>query len=292
MSSDQDYANLYGQAYVAYRQGNYEEAFTYIYEMSDAFPDDPNVLLLQGHIAVGLEQYVIAQQSYELVLKFTERQDLRDCAEQALEMIQEVLGETIVKSSLLSESIGTSINPINKEKNIVFAYLMWFLCIFYICGIQRIYARRYVSGLLYLFTFGFLGVGQIIDLFLIPKIIKQANQRSANNNSSRSDFNLSASLSKNQDINTRNKKSVVSFQENLSKNEVNDLSFQDPNPAYLDLAILTYLRKNENASFIDLLSNLQCDKPHLRDRLLILQEEEFIKIVNKSDENNTIYKML
>lgn len=60
----------------------------------------------------------------------------------------------------------------------------------------------------------------------------------------------------------------------------------------IELGILNYLRKNENANFIDFLSKLQCDKQLLRDRLLILQEEEFIKIVNKSDENNTIYKML
>ncbi|PZV25948.1 MAG: hypothetical protein DCF12_12315 [Snowella sp.] len=64
------------------------------------------------------------------------------------------------------------------------------------------------------------------------------------------------------------------------------------NPKEIDLGIIYYLRKNENASFIDLLSNLQCDKQPLRDRLLILQEEEFIQIVNKTDENNTIYKML
>jgi putative flippase GtrA len=73
---------------------------------------------------------------------------------------------------------------------------------------------------------------------------------------------------------------------------INKIASASINPAYLDLEILTYLRKNENASFIDLLSNLKCDKQHLRDRLLILQEEEFIKIVNKTDENNTIYKML
>ena len=71
-----------------------------------------------------------------------------------------------------------------------------------------------------------------------------------------------------------------------------NLSPETINPKEIDLGILYYLRKNENASFIDLLSNLQCDKQHLRDRLLILQEEEFIKIINKTDENNTIYKML
>jgi hypothetical protein len=79
---------------------------------------------------------------------------------------------------------------------------------------------------------------------------------------------------------------------NLPFQNITTFSPETINPKEIDLGILYYLRKNEKASFIDLLSNLKCDKQLLRDRLLILQEEEFIKIVNKSDENNTIYKML
>jgi hypothetical protein len=79
---------------------------------------------------------------------------------------------------------------------------------------------------------------------------------------------------------------------NLPSQNITTFSPETINPKEIDLGILYYLRKNENASFIDLLSNLQYDKQFLRDRLLILQEEEFIKIVNKADENNTIYKML
>lgn len=92
MASSQDYAQLYGQAYVAYGQGSYEEAATHIQEMSAAFPEDPNVLLLQGHIYVGLAQYGVARQKYEAVLGLTERQDLRDCADQALAQIREIQG--------------------------------------------------------------------------------------------------------------------------------------------------------------------------------------------------------
>ena len=88
MTLGQDYAHLYGQAYVAYGQGSYDEAAAHIEEMANAFPEDPNVLLLQGHIYVGLEQYQQAQQKYENVLKLTDRQDLLDCAAQALEQIR------------------------------------------------------------------------------------------------------------------------------------------------------------------------------------------------------------
>ena len=94
MTSGQDYAQLYGQAYVAYGQGSYDEAAAHIEEMANAFPEDPNVLLLQGHIYVGLEQYDQAQQKYETVLKLTDRRDLLDCADQALEQIREIKGRS------------------------------------------------------------------------------------------------------------------------------------------------------------------------------------------------------
>ena len=105
MTSGQDYAQLYGQAYVAYGQGSYDEAAAHIEEMANAFPEDPNVLLLQGHIYVGLEQYDQAQQKYENVLKLTDRRDLLDCADQALEQIRELKGRS--QSSFLTQGAET-----------------------------------------------------------------------------------------------------------------------------------------------------------------------------------------
>ncbi len=92
MASEKDYSQLYGQAYVAYGQGNYEEAARYIEEMESVYPDDPNVLLLNGHIQIGLNHYPIAQEKYQAVLQLTDRSDLRDCAEQALAQIQQLGG--------------------------------------------------------------------------------------------------------------------------------------------------------------------------------------------------------
>ena len=105
MTSGQDYAQLYGQAYVAYGQGSYDEAAAHIEEMANAFPEDPNVLLLQGHIYVGLEQYDQAQQKYETVLKLTDRRDLLDCADQALEQIRELKGRS--QSAFLTQGAET-----------------------------------------------------------------------------------------------------------------------------------------------------------------------------------------
>lgn len=40
---------------------------------------------------------------------------------------------------------------------------------------QRFYNRRPVSGIVYLLTFGICGLGQLIDLFLIPGFVESSN---------------------------------------------------------------------------------------------------------------------
>ena len=55
------------------------------------------------------------------------------------------------------------------------AYILWFLCAFSICGAQRFYCKRYISGFIYLFTLGFFGIGQFIDLFTIPNMVDEEN---------------------------------------------------------------------------------------------------------------------
>lgn len=45
------------------------------------------------------------------------------------------------------------------------AYLLWFF--FGWAGFHRFYVGKYISGILYLFTLGFLGIGVFFDLFLL-----------------------------------------------------------------------------------------------------------------------------
>lgn len=52
-----------------------------------------------------------------------------------------------------------------------------FPALFFIAGVHRFYAGRHVTGVIWLLTFGFLGIGQFIDLFLIPGMIREANLR-------------------------------------------------------------------------------------------------------------------
>lgn len=57
-----------------------------------------------------------------------------------------------------------------------FSYGLWCLSLVGVCGVHRLYNRKPLSGILWLITFGFFGIGQLIDLFLIPGMVEEANR--------------------------------------------------------------------------------------------------------------------
>ena len=64
-----------------------------------------------------------------------------------------------------------------ERKDLALAYALWALSIVGICGVQRMYLGQSGLGLVMLLTFGFCGVGQVFDLFLLPGALSEANQR-------------------------------------------------------------------------------------------------------------------
>ncbi len=54
-------------------------------------------------------------------------------------------------------------------------YGLWCLGLLGICGVHRFYLGRIVSGVIWLLTFGLLGIGQLIDLVLIPKMVNSGH---------------------------------------------------------------------------------------------------------------------
>lgn len=62
----------------------------------------------------------------------------------------------------------------NNSHSKVIGYILW---IFGFMGAHRFYYGKPVTGLLWFFTLGLLGIGWIIDLFLIPSMDNEADNR-------------------------------------------------------------------------------------------------------------------
>jgi len=58
--------------------------------------------------------------------------------------------------------------------SLLMGYILW---IFGLLGAHRFYYGRPISGTIYFFTFGLLGIGWLIDLFLMPFLARDARSK-------------------------------------------------------------------------------------------------------------------
>ncbi|MBW1881580.1 MAG: TM2 domain-containing protein [Deltaproteobacteria bacterium] len=59
---------------------------------------------------------------------------------------------------------------VKRGPSVPMAYILLLLGWFGLCGLHRFYLGRWVSGLVWLLTFGLLGFGQVIDIFFVPRM--------------------------------------------------------------------------------------------------------------------------
>lgn len=67
--------------------------------------------------------------------------------------------------------------PAESARSAPVAYLLWLLCFAGACGIHRLYAGKWISGIIWLLTGGLFLIGQLVDLLLIPGMIDQTNRQ-------------------------------------------------------------------------------------------------------------------
>lgn len=74
---------------------------------------------------------------------------------------------------------GSALSALDRtaeKRSVALSYLFWCTCLVGVCGLQRFYNRKPASGVLWLLTFGLCGIGQLLDLVLVPDMVRQANQ--------------------------------------------------------------------------------------------------------------------
>lgn len=85
----------------------------------------------------------------------------------------------LLSGSLRRPAVGSrsaALTP-QEPRSLGMSYLLWACCLLGVFGLHRFYNRRPVSGLLWLVSFGLCGIGQVVDLLLMPRLVRQANEQ-------------------------------------------------------------------------------------------------------------------
>ena len=72
---------------------------------------------------------------------------------------------------------GVAADPDQAPYSTGLSYGLWCAGLAGACGIHRFYMGKIGTGVLYLVTFGLLGIGQVVDLFRMKSLVKNANIR-------------------------------------------------------------------------------------------------------------------
>jgi TM2 domain-containing membrane protein YozV len=99
------------------------------------------------------------------------RQDVENYASH-VENLFEKQQQPTVETSTTAKSWNVVPEQKNEPANLWLAYALWGLGFFGMNGIHRFYLGRPVTGAVWLFSYGCLFIGQLLDLFLIPGMAK------------------------------------------------------------------------------------------------------------------------
>ena len=71
---------------------------------------------------------------------------------------------------------STYMEPALVERSMLLSYALVLGGFMGLAGLHRFYLGRTASGLLWMFTFGFCGIGTIIDLVMLPRMVDDRNR--------------------------------------------------------------------------------------------------------------------
>ena len=178
-------------------------------------------------------------------------------------------------------------NYIVYQRNKPTAYALWCFCFFSVCGIHRFYARRYVSGVLYLCTLGFFGLGQFLDLLLIPNMIDEENLKTK----------ALYGYQPNQGSFYQTPESIVVNLPRSQPPEVktdataNQPSQEKKEEQDLDRAILRTVKESQGATLAEIFLEVSGEYEEIEARVEYLMSKNLLIVDNRPDDGAVIYKL-
>ncbi|MEL6815749.1 MAG: TM2 domain-containing protein [Cyanobacteria bacterium J06598_3] len=82
-----------------------------------------------------------------------------------------------MKEPLSPTSQPSAIRKFEDDNKKAITYLFWVACLSGCFGLHRLYNGKIATGLLWMFTFGLFGIGQLIDLALIPEMVEKRSRQ-------------------------------------------------------------------------------------------------------------------
>ncbi len=73
-------------------------------------------------------------------------------------------------------AIRESTELVLPQRSILTAYVLLIPALFGLSGLHRLYLGRWLSGLLWIVTGGFCGIGSVIDMIMLPRMVDDANR--------------------------------------------------------------------------------------------------------------------
>ncbi len=177
-----------------------------------------------------------------------------------------------------------------KEKSIGIAYLCWCGCFCYICGLQRLYLGRTTEGLIYLFTLGIFGIGQLADLFLIPSIVNEHNRRKLLvERAIKHDQNISQTVNIN--IGEEIRSALAGIQQpNTISSDTGNLN-KLKQSSTLDIEILKLCKKQGFVTLTDCVIETNSLVEQVETSLNQLMKKGLITVDNHSVDGKVVYKL-
>jgi hypothetical protein len=153
-----------------------------------------------------------------------------------------------------------------KDKSV--SYLLWLACLLGVSGLQRIYLGRYVSGAFYIITWGWFGVGQLLDLALIPGMVDDENLKYM---ALRGGVGYSPAL--------QGQNPIVLVNKNHSAR-----------PDSMEVAILRICRDRGEATLSDCVIDTGADIKEVKAVIKNLIHEDLLQIHNRDSDGSVVYR--